>query len=72
MEPALSILSALVTALIICFIGQTALVWNKLGKIEGAVKKSCPFGQCPVYERAKHEAALPRVVKEAEDVASSS
>lgn len=56
-----SILSALVGGLIIAFLAQAALVWRAIGKLEVAVKqKACPFGDCPVYQRAKTEAVEPR------------
>ncbi len=53
-------LNMLVSILIAAFIAQTALVNWRLGKLEGAVKKTCPFGTCPVFERAKDEAAPKR------------
>lgn len=31
---------------------QTALLWRKMGQLESAVKKSCPFGTCPLQLRA--------------------
>lgn len=46
--------------LIVAIIGQSATMWYKLGQMERAIKASCPFGQCPIMERAKHEAAPER------------
>ena len=45
-------------AIIGIVVGQTGMVFWRIGKMEGAIKKSqCPFGACPVFERAKTEAA---------------
>jgi hypothetical protein len=46
-----------VLALIGVVLGQTALIWRKLGIVETAVKTACPFGKCPMWSRAKDEAA---------------
>lgn len=51
----------LTIGLIVTMITQTATLWYKMGRIESAVKKACPFGACPLYERATAEAAPKRV-----------
>jgi hypothetical protein len=43
-------------------IGSQAAIWFKLGSLERAVKTTCPFGKCPVFERAAKEAAPKRDV----------
>ena len=44
-------------------VAQTGTVFWRLGKMEGSIKKSaCPFGNCPLYERAKDEASKPREI----------
>ncbi len=45
---------------IVAIIGQSGLMWYKLGALERTVKRACPFGTCPFYERAKHEVAPER------------
>lgn len=49
--------TALLIGLIIAYVASTGVIWRKLGQLENAVKKSCPFGKCPIFERSKHEAA---------------
>lgn len=49
--------------LIVAVLGQAASIaalWRKIGNLENAIKKACPFGGCPFYERAMHEAAPER------------
>jgi hypothetical protein len=46
--------------LFLAVIGSQAAIWFKLGSLERTVKKSCPFGKCPVFERALNEAAPKR------------
>ena len=42
---------------------QTGTVFWRLGKMEGSIKKSaCPFGSCPLYERARTEAVKERTL----------
>ena len=47
---------ALLSLVITAFIGQTALIYRKLGKLEELVKRSCPFGSCPLFKGANAEA----------------
>ena len=49
-----------ILGLVIAVVGQSALIWYKLGSLERAVKKACPFGICPVFKRAQEEAAPQR------------
>ena len=39
--------------------GNCAL-WFKMGRLEQTIKKMCPFGKCPLFERAVKEAAPDR------------
>jgi hypothetical protein len=43
-------------------VGLNAVMWRKIGNLEEAVKKSCPWGadNCPSFKRAKEEAAPAR------------
>ena len=42
-------------------VAQTGTVFWRIGKLEGAIKRSaCPFGVCPLYKRATNEAAPER------------
>ena len=55
----------LLIGLILAFVGQSGVIWWRLGRLEAAIKKPCPFGACPLYERAKGEAAPGRTAGEA-------
>jgi hypothetical protein len=46
---------ALLAIMTTAFIGQTALLYRKLGKLEELVKRSCPFGSCPLFKGANAE-----------------
>ena len=54
----------LLVGLIIAFVGQSGVIWWRLGRLEAAIKKPCPFGACPIYERSKIEAMPSRAVTE--------
>jgi len=47
---------ALLFIMLTAFIGQTAILYRKIGKIEELVKRSCPFGSCPFFKSANMEA----------------
>jgi|GEM_PF-4891578 len=47
---------ALLSIMTTAFIGQTAILYRKLGKLEELVKRSCPFGSCPLFKGANTEA----------------
>lgn len=47
---------ALLSIMLAAFIGQTAILFRKLGKLEELVKRSCPFGSCPLFKGANAEA----------------
>lgn len=63
------LITALLGILIASVISQTMAVWVKFSHLESAARKKfaelemklkenkCPFGICPVFERAKSEAA---------------
>ncbi len=42
-------------------ISQTTAVWVRFSSLEKKMEKNkCPFGECPLYERAKTEAVEER------------
>ena len=48
--------NALLIALIVAVVGSNATLWYKLGRVEAGMRRMCPFGECPVFKRAKDEA----------------
>ena len=42
--------------MLIAFIGQTTILYRKLGKLEELVKRACPFGSCPLFKGINKEA----------------
>jgi hypothetical protein len=55
--------SVLLWAVFVLVVGQataTGVMWFRIGILTKSVEKACPFGRCPLYERAKHEAAPSR------------
>ncbi len=59
-------MEALMVAILGVVIAQACAMWWKIGRLEGTVKKSCPFGECPLYKRAQKEAAVARDIAEKE------
>ena len=55
----------LIIGLILAVLAQSAALatlWRKIGQLESIIKKACPFGKCPFYERAIEEAAPEREI----------
>lgn len=64
----LSLIATLLGVILTSIITQTAAVWIKVGNLEKKLDTNrCPFGKCPLYERAKSEAVEDRrVIKDVE------
>jgi len=45
---------------LIAQIAQGYFVFRRLGSMETALRNACPFGSCPLFNRAKTEAAPQR------------
>lgn len=61
----------LLVTILIAVVTMNGLLWasqsrinRRLGQLEGKLQHSCPFGTCPVFERALKEAAPERTNKE--------
>ena len=53
-------MDALLVGLLGVVVTGFSALWWRVGRVESAVKKSCPFGTCPFYNRAIKEVAPPR------------
>ena len=70
------LITTLLGVIIASIISQTIAVWVKFGSVEKRLadnraaleakidKTKCPFGECPIFERAKTEAVSERSVKD--------
>lgn len=55
----------LLGVIIASIFSQTVAVWVKFTNLEKKITENkCPFGQCPLYERAKEEAVADRKLGE--------
>ena len=58
------LITTLLGVIIASIISQTTAVWIKFNSLEKKVlENKCPFGNCPLYERAKTEAVNDRKLK---------
>ena len=59
METITTLLGVIITAIF----SQSVAVWIRFGSLEKKITESkCPFGQCPLYERARLEAVSERKI----------
>lgn len=70
------LITTLLGIIIASIISQTTAVWVKFNSLEKKMAENknslekkldagkCPFGQCPLYERARAEAVAERKIKE--------
>ena len=59
------LITTLLGIIIASILSQTVAVWVKFSTLEKKIEgNKCPFGACPIFERAKFEAVSERVVKD--------
>ena len=58
------LITTLLGVILTAIISQTTAVWVRFSSLEKKIEATkCPFGECPIYERAKDEASRPRELK---------
>ena len=59
----IGLITTLLGIILTSILSQTVAVWVKFSHLEKKIETNkCPFGKCPLYERAKIEAASERKV----------
>mgnify|MGYP001588059185 CR=1 FL=1 len=61
----IGLITTLLGVILAGMFSQTVAVWVKFSHLEKKITESkCPFGGCPIFERAKDEAVADRKIRE--------